>query len=258
MCYFCASKTKVYHKFKDFAIDCCSKCKIAYTVPIPNIPVYEELDFHSCTKTESNRPFTTLHDLPRNWRKLINVQTDFVKKHLKANSKVLEIGCGEGVLLDNLKNSGFETYGIEPSKAAANRAVLRGLNVFNGYFPNQTVDEKVDLVVMSHVLEHIQDPCDIINSLKLASPGGFLMLTQTNYRGLIPAIQKYDWYAWVPEQHFWHFTLRGLTDWLSKFGFEMVEYKYTSLVHPENLLYKASLLREDWVDQFTVLYKLIV
>lgn len=257
VCYFCGSATKQYLSFNTIDIISCVKCKIAFTFPVPTLPEYEELDFHNCTKSLDTPSLTKLNELPYNWKKLINIQTELLRRNLAESSKILEIGCGEGILLEALQAVGFKTFGIEPSKTAASRAKTRGLDVINGYFPDNNVNEKVDAVIMSHVLEHIQDPAQIINAIKLIAPGGYLVLTQTNYRGLIPRSQKGDWYAWVPEQHFWHFSLEGLTMWLNEFGFEQVEFKYSSLVHPENILYKASLLRNSWIDQYTVIYKLL-
>jgi 2-polyprenyl-3-methyl-5-hydroxy-6-metoxy-1,4-benzoquinol methylase len=252
-------KTKlINHKSIGQRIYLCSNCLIAFTYPPPKLPVYEYLDFHLYTKGNEffNNHLTEISELPSDWEKLIEVQTSIVINFLPSGARILEIGCGEGILLNELNICGFSVCGIEPSNSAYIRAKDRNLNIINGSFPDVRIEGYFDLVVMSQVLEHIKDLDAFIDEIKRIIPYGYLLLTQTNFKGLIPYIQKEKWYGWVPEQHFWHFTLKGLTGLLAKHDFEMVENKYSSLCHPHNLLYKIAALKSNWQDQFTVLYKL--
>ena len=44
---------------------------------------------------------------------------DNIKKMMKKNNKIMEIGCNDGIFLQNFKN--FDHLGIEPSKNVCNR-----------------------------------------------------------------------------------------------------------------------------------------
>ncbi|MFN9959624.1 MAG: hypothetical protein ACK55I_41590, partial [bacterium] len=67
-----------------------------------------------------------------------------------------------------------------------------------------------------------------INELKnRLHPNGFLLLTQTNFRGFMPTILKQNWYAWVPEEHFTHFSLKGLKYIGKATSLSMIDYKYS-------------------------------
>lgn len=50
----------------------------------------------------------------------------------REHGKVLDIGFGRGVLLDWLKSQGFETWGVEMSKAAVKRAEKKNHKVIYG------------------------------------------------------------------------------------------------------------------------------
>jgi 2-polyprenyl-3-methyl-5-hydroxy-6-metoxy-1,4-benzoquinol methylase len=236
----------------------CRNCLIAFTYPQPEQPVYENLDFHLCTKESdvNSQKLTELSELPYDWSTLIKLQTSIIARNLQPNTRIFEIGCGEGILLYELSRMGYNVSGIEPSISAFERAGIRELNIIKGSFPVVQPEGHFDLIIMSQVLEHIRDIEDFIIKIKKFLPGGYLLLTQTNYKGLIPFVQKEKWYGWVPDQHYWHFTLKGLTGFLAKHDFEIVEYGYSSLSHPHNLLYKIAALKSNWQDQFTVLYKL--
>ena len=68
-----------------------------------------------------------------------------------------------------------------------------------------------DCVVMSQVLEHLENPREILAGVaKVLKAGGRLLLVQTHWLGVMPQRYGGKWYAWVPEQHFWHFTPQGI------------------------------------------------
>jgi 2-polyprenyl-3-methyl-5-hydroxy-6-metoxy-1,4-benzoquinol methylase len=256
-CNFCGQHLKEYLISTHFSIRKCVGCNIAMTLPIPKVPDYNKIEFNPCSKENGLDQFklTNMFELPFDWRQLIEIQIDIIVRNIPAKAKILEIGCGEGILLYELQNSSFNVTGIEPSSAAFKKAQNRGLNIINGFFPGVNLSCRFDLVVLSQVLEHIFDVEEFIRELRMKIPKGYLLLTQTNFKGLIPVYLKDRWYAWVPEQHFWHFTLEGLTEYLIKNDFELIEYRYSSLVHPHNFLYKLATLNQKWHDQFTVLFK---
>jgi 2-polyprenyl-3-methyl-5-hydroxy-6-metoxy-1,4-benzoquinol methylase len=180
-----------------------------------------------------------------------------IEKKLAKSSAVLEIGGGEGIFLDMVKRAGYDVELIEPSYTASQRARKRGLNVHNDYFDNRAFDRKYALVCMGHVLEHIDDPLNTIKKIKdVLSPGGFILLTQTNVNGFMPRFQKEHWYAWVPDQHFTHFSLAGLKYLARQSDLVVSDYKYSRLVHGPSIYHKTLKYIPFLQDQIHILLQM--
>lgn len=225
----------------DFTILLCRDCQNGFTVPLPSAIDYSKKDFHANEVLDEEISEKTLNDLPLEWKEGIKLQVSAICKHLQPGARILEIGCGEGILLNELKNLGFEVTGIEPSVTASKRAQEKGLKVFQGYFPHSAMEGKTyDMIIMSHVLEHLEDPHQIlINITKSLTSDGLLLLVQTNFKGLMPRLQSTKWYAWVPEQHFWHFTPDGIINICRRHKMSFVDKKYYPLVHINSRLNSA-------------------
>jgi SAM-dependent methyltransferase len=89
---------------------------------------------------------------------------------LHAPSSVAEVGCGDGAILDELASRGFGEVrvGYEISAAAAAAAADREgvteAHVFDGYSV-PVPDHSYDLVIASHVLEHVASPGALLQEL---------------------------------------------------------------------------------------------
>lgn len=73
----------------------------------------------------------------------------------------LDVGCGQGMLLDLLREAGWQTVGIERSGAAA-AAIDAGhrVHAIDVEDPDErtALDERFDVITMTHVLEHLRNP----------------------------------------------------------------------------------------------------
>ena len=94
--------------------------------------------------------------------------------------EVLEIGCGDGAILERLALTGFGTRftGLEISPSAV-RAVqdknISGASVelFDGY-ELRFADKKFDLAILSHVVEHVEHPRRLIEEAARAASKVFV------------------------------------------------------------------------------------
>jgi SAM-dependent methyltransferase len=235
-CPLCGSQhTHVIFQRTGWRILACDGCTNAFTDPPPDLTQldYAADDFHG-QKSD-------LRDLPIAWQRAIQQQVALLQKHLAPSARILEIGCGRGMLLAALKERGFEVQGIEPSHTAAEVAQARGLNVVRDYFPSPHVHRTFDAVIMTHVLEHLPDSRAILSEVSKVAPGGVLLLVQTNWRGAMPSLlntANKQWYAWMPTQHFWHFTPKGLDSVTTPLGFmrmavdwSMLDYSAHAALH---------------------------
>lgn len=249
-CVFCGGLIKKYLRVNEGWIYVCRNCEIGVSIPKPPAVPYSNDDFHEQFNVNN------IDELPRQWRNSILKQCNLIENNFDKNIKILEIGCGQGLMLKELQNRGYNVIGLEPSVEASKIARNKKLNVVTGYFPETKVEEKFDLIIISHVLEHIEDYKKFIESLeKVIKSNGCLLLTQTNYKGLIPRIQKDSWYAWVPEQHFWHFTPNGLAFIFNKFGYKKIKLIRSSLVHGLTPITFIAELFPILGDQFHLLAK---
>jgi SAM-dependent methyltransferase len=213
----------------------CHSCKNARTSPPPVGFDYSAEDFHGNNLESTSDPSSSFEKLPSQWRESILIQVEIIKRNILPKASILEIGCGEGILLHQLKLSGFNVNGIEPGIDASGRARRSGLNVITGHFPEDSPPGPFDAIIISHVLEHIESPGQILEELLTRNPKALVFLVQTNFQGLIPRLRKKKWYAWAPEQHFWHFSTKGISYLARKHGYEVTGVTYSSLCHQPTL-----------------------
>jgi 2-polyprenyl-3-methyl-5-hydroxy-6-metoxy-1,4-benzoquinol methylase len=99
-------------------------------------------------------------------------------------ARVCELGCGHGGFALELQQAGYRVTGVDPDPKARSAAARKGVVVFVGYaeaLPKALEPGPFDIVIMSHVLEHCQDPHRALeNVAALLRPGGHLVCEVPN------------------------------------------------------------------------------
>lgn len=91
-------------------------------------------------------------------------------------ARILDVGCGDGALLEILDQAGCFCLGIEKSKEGAREARKKGLEIRIATWPDFK-SESFDIIIFSRVLHHFSplEPC-ISKAYELLKTGGFLFV----------------------------------------------------------------------------------
>lgn len=131
---------------------------------------YEE-EYHGTTKDPDGKIRYLIKE-----RSLSLSQTKEVTQFLSKikPGKILDFGCGPGWILSSLDNK-WDKHGVEISKYASQYA-SKYAKIYNGSIETYK-EEKFDVILMYHVIEHLTDPLSIIKQIytKL-KPGGYLVM----------------------------------------------------------------------------------
>src|SRR5215469_2217806 len=93
-----------------------------------------------------------------------------------APGRLLDIGCGNGNFLQQLRSSGWQVFGIEPDPVAAALAEAQGCTVFRGAIEDFSLNSTYDAVTIWHVLEHLDNARSLFSKLRGAlSPNGVIV-----------------------------------------------------------------------------------
>jgi 2-polyprenyl-3-methyl-5-hydroxy-6-metoxy-1,4-benzoquinol methylase len=140
-------------------------------------------------------------------------------------ARVLDIGCGTGVLLERFANSGWEPWGLEPNADAAATAASR-LGLDESRILPSTVEkaqlpaDSFDLVTMSHVLEHLDDPLQALERARQwLRPGASIRIWVPNMASLESRLFGRRWFCLDVPRHLQHFEPHTLTLLLRQAGF---------------------------------------
>lgn len=97
-------------------------------------------------------------------------------------AKVLDVGCGSGVLLARMKALGWEAEGVELDPGGVEAARARGVTVHQGQLADAKFpDDHFDAVHSAHVIEHVYDPVALLREcFRILKPGGKLVILTPN------------------------------------------------------------------------------
>lgn len=96
--------------------------------------------------------------------------TEYITDNMSNAYSVLEVACNSGLLLEMFKTRGYKTYGVDPAENLRELSLKRNLDVYVDYFGRQFgkkfLDDvgKVDLILAFHVLPHVPDPNEFIQT----------------------------------------------------------------------------------------------
>jgi len=103
--------------------------------------------------------------------------------------KVVDIGCGGGILAESISQSGANTTGIDLSEKALKVAELHALEVganltYRSISAEDLANEQpgqYDVVTCMEMLEHVPDPASVVRACAtLCKPGGTLFFSTLN------------------------------------------------------------------------------
>ena len=145
-----------------------------------------------------------------------------IERHAATARRGLEVGCGSGVLLAELKVRGYECLGIEPDEeTAAWTRAQTGVDVRAGLFPFEGLPE-FDLFLAFDVLEHARDPVGFLEgAAKALAPGGTAIIQTPIDRDstLTPPFGKGAKHAFDDVEHCYLFTDDGIRMLADRVGF---------------------------------------
>jgi methionine biosynthesis protein MetW len=148
-------------------------------------------------------------------RKAIRVDLQIIADMVDANSRVLDVGCGDGTLLDYLVNfKQVDGRGIELSSEGVNACVSAGLSVIQGDADTDLStypDAAFDYVILSQTLQAMMAPRTVVENLvrigrhAIVSFPNFGHWRVRGYLGLHGRMPKsntlpYEWYE-TPNIH---------------------------------------------------------
>ena len=214
-----------YLSGEDFAVHRCEDCDLLAT-QVERAPVNEQAFYPDEYYGEEQRYSGFLAAFLNG---LTRFRLRVLSGHLDGTGRVLDVGCGQGGLLDYLRARGFTTTGIEVSDAAAFHArKVLGLDILVG---EESIAEvptaSQDLVVLWHVLEHVSDPAALLQHIRrVMSREGVLLLGVPNAGSIEAKACRAGWFHLDVPRHLLHFDRQNLEQLLKANGLKIERQSY--------------------------------
>jgi 2-polyprenyl-3-methyl-5-hydroxy-6-metoxy-1,4-benzoquinol methylase len=150
------------------------------------------------------------------------------------NGRVLDVGCGSGLLLEMLAKKGFDVAGTEVSAEDVRHAQENfGIKVFRGALKEARFpDAGFDAVTLFNVIEHLPDPFETLCEVwRILKPGGWVALDVPLIDSRQSSFFKDRW-AQITEapRHIWIPSSKGIRTILKRAGFNEVTTSNVSIL----------------------------
>ncbi|WP_027723102.1 class I SAM-dependent methyltransferase [Maridesulfovibrio zosterae] len=219
----------VLHSAEGFDVIDCESCGFKHIIPIPNEDELREIykhDYHVRVK-----PLMLQHQLEdQSWLDATNeARLETIERMLGKAGKFLDIGSGNGFLLQTAQKRGWTVKGVEPSYKAAEYSCSQGVDVSCSTFDSECAASlgKFDVVHLGDVLEHLPDPTCMLDLCKqVLIPGGLIAIGVPNEYTPVQKILTEDmnfrpW--WVsPPHHINYFDKNSLEKLLEQYGYTSI------------------------------------
>lgn len=164
---------------------------------------------------------------------LYRARTERWGRHFAQPGIAFEMGCGDGFMLDSLREQGWQVVGSERSPAML--VVARDqfhIPVFAGEPDALRPSPTFDMIILFQVLEHLPDPVKTLASLqKRLKPDGKLIIGVPNRDSWQARFGRDRWFHLDVPRHLFHFSPASLEIALNQAGLKTERLRFASPEH---------------------------
>lgn len=233
----------VEHEYKNttsdtFRVVKCSNCNLVYLNPRPDISelstIYpsEYYAYHLAAKNVEQENTNSLLYKARRHVYLSRLEKALSLCAQKDNLKVLDIGCADGRALNwykQVRSAKVETFGVDFDEKAVELAGKAGHTVYCGRFESADIPVGFfDLVVATHVIEHVADPKAFAKrAFDVLKPGGIFLIETPNIEAADAKwFKNRHWGGYHFPRHWIFYSQQTLKRMVEECGFTIVETQY--------------------------------
>lgn len=197
-----------------FTIHQCQTCTLRFTFPVPDQNqigrYYKSEDYVSHSDTQRgliNKLYHGIRSISLSRKKSWVESATGIK-----TGNILDIGCGTGYFLHEMKQSGWLVTGLEPDEKARELAhKKRQITALPTEKLFQLPPHSFHAITLWHVLEHVHDLHAYLDRIReLLHPEGRLFIAVPNYTAIDQEKYGACWAAYDVPRHLYHFSPQSL------------------------------------------------
>lgn len=210
----------------------CTNCGLFYLVPTPKRQEIVDSyggDYYLEYYSEKKSPLAKLY-----YSVLGSEAADEINR-IKQGGTILDIGCGSGDFLKDMRERGWNVYGIDISSRAIELTskkvdgVLLALDLYECEFP----DKSFDVITLWHSLEHIDSPVRLMHEVnRILKDDGLLVIEVPNMSNPIFRLTTEGYFALEIPRHIFGYSRDTIQMLLERSGFKLKRTTYPAFKYP--------------------------
>ena len=156
----------------------------------------------------------------------------YFRPFLDKKKNILDVGSGTGVSCILLEKKGYNMTGVDPDPKNAQliNSKLKKGKCINSYFEDLKIENKVDAVWLTHVIEHLEQPDILLEKCKeWIIPDGIICIA-------VPDCENPDMLksSLTNPYHIYHFTKQSLKILFEKCGYDVIKCDSLAIIKKTN------------------------
>lgn len=209
---------------EEFEIWDCKNCGFRFTQDVPDQDHIGEYYKGEIFISHSDTKEGVVNRLYHRARKVMLDRKYSLIHRLSSGRELMDFGAGTGYFLDHMRQRGYTVHGVEIDSGARAFAQKKfGIHIDGiDTFYESKAQEAYDVITMWHVLEHIEDPHDLLQRLhRMLRPGGKMLIALPNHNSSDGKKYQQYWSAYDVPRHLWHFEPKTLELMIEQNGWKM-------------------------------------
>ena len=221
-----------------YDVVCCTRCGFVYADTAVTQADYDRF-YTRFSKYEDQKTGTGGGEKQWDARRLAVTANQIAGFLQDTQASILDIGCANGGLLKALQQLGFHNLcGVDPSPVCINNVCRLGIEAYSGSLFQPLTVRHFDCVILSHVLEHVQNLKQAVQSINQSIINDHKGCTYIE----VPDASRYVDYLFAPFQdfnteHINHFSKISLMNLMQSAGFTEGEWGEKIIESSPNMPY---------------------
>jgi SAM-dependent methyltransferase len=219
-CTICASDgSQLWKRIDQWRLVRCDGCGLIYLNPRPTAEsirrVYQEAYF-----ADRDIQYPSSGEQIEREIESRRVAIRRLTRETKLTGRFLDVGCAAGFLVAAAQREGWQAVGVDVSDWSTRFAREQlGLDARTGNLEELDFEAPFDLIVMSHVAEHLPNPLRTLKAIySILKPGGVLVVRGPNVGSFDRIWHGRAWRGYELPLHFYHFDVESYRRIMSQAG----------------------------------------